>query len=63
LAQYGTHHVDTDEKKAEWFRNGLSHLLQDHLVQLRDLSFNDHVSVVIGQEGTYKALMPEEEMI
>jgi hypothetical protein len=27
LAQYGTHHVDTDEKKAELFRKGLSLLL------------------------------------
>jgi hypothetical protein len=24
LAQYDTHHVDTDEKKAELFRDGLS---------------------------------------
>jgi hypothetical protein len=24
LAQYGTHHVDTDDKKAELFRRGLS---------------------------------------
>jgi hypothetical protein len=24
LAQYGTHHVDTDEKNAEFFRRGLS---------------------------------------
>jgi hypothetical protein len=27
LAQYGTHHVDTDDKKAELFRKGLSLLL------------------------------------
>jgi hypothetical protein len=27
LAQYGTHHVNTDEKKAELFRKGLSLLL------------------------------------
>jgi hypothetical protein len=32
LAQYGTHHVDTNEKKAELFRRGLSLLLQDRLV-------------------------------
>jgi hypothetical protein len=29
LAQYGTHHVDTDDKKAELFRKGLSLPLQD----------------------------------
>jgi hypothetical protein len=27
LAQYGTHHIDTNEKKAELFRRGLSLLL------------------------------------
>jgi hypothetical protein len=33
LAQYGTHHVDTNEKKAELVRRGLSLPLQDRLVQ------------------------------
>jgi hypothetical protein len=33
LAQYGTHHVDTDGKKAELFRRGLSLPIQSHLVQ------------------------------
>jgi hypothetical protein len=32
LAQYGTHHVDTNEKKIELFRRGLSLPLQDGLV-------------------------------
>jgi hypothetical protein len=32
VAQYGTHHVDTDEKKAKLFRRGLSLPLQDRLV-------------------------------
>jgi hypothetical protein len=32
LAQYGTHPIDTDEKKAEMFRRRLSLLLQDCLV-------------------------------
>jgi hypothetical protein len=53
LAQYGTHHVDTDEKKAELFRTGLSLPLQDRLVQFCDTSFNALVSVVIAQDGTY----------
>jgi hypothetical protein len=47
LAQYGTHHVDTDEKKVELFRRGLSLLLQDRLVWFQDMSFNTLVSVVI----------------
>jgi hypothetical protein len=32
LGQYNTHHVDTDEKKAELFRRGLSLPLQDRFV-------------------------------
>jgi hypothetical protein len=53
LAQYGTHHVNTDEKKVELFRRGLSLLLQDRLVWFQDMSFNTLVSVVIAQDGTY----------
>jgi hypothetical protein len=60
LAQYGTHHVDTDKKKAELFRKGLSLPLQDRFVWFHDLSFNAHVSAAIDQEGTYRALLAEE---
>jgi hypothetical protein len=49
LAQYGTHHVDTDDKKAELFTKRLSLPLQDRLVRFRDISFNAIVSVVIEQ--------------
>jgi hypothetical protein len=52
--------VDTDEKKAELFRKGLS-LSSDCLVLFRDLSFNTLVSAVIDQEGTYRALLDQEE--
>jgi hypothetical protein len=61
LAQYGTHHIDTDEKKAELFRRGLSLLLKDRLVQFHDMSFNTLVSAAIAQDGTYRALLEEEE--
>jgi hypothetical protein len=61
LAQYDTHHVDTDDKKAELFRKGLSLPLHDCLVQFCDMSFNTLVSVAIEQEGTYRALLAEEE--
>jgi hypothetical protein len=61
LAQYGTHHVDTDDKKAELFRRGLSLPLQDCLVWLHGMSFNALVSAAIEQEGTYIALLAEEE--
>jgi hypothetical protein len=52
LAQYGTHHVDTNEKKAELFRRELRLPLQDCLVRFHDLSFNALVSVAIAQDGT-----------
>jgi hypothetical protein len=61
LPQYGTHHVDTDEKKTELFRKGLSLPLQDRLVRLRGVSFNALVSDAIEQEGAYIALLAEEE--
>jgi hypothetical protein len=61
LAQYGTHHVDTDDKKIELFRKGLSLPLQYRLVQCHDLSFNTLVSAAIEQEGTYSTLLVQEE--
>jgi hypothetical protein len=61
LAQYGTHHVDTDEKKAELFKRGLSLPLQDRLVRFCDISFHTLMSAAIEQEGTYRALLAEEE--
>jgi hypothetical protein len=61
LQQYGGDHVDTDEKKAELFRNGLGLELQDHLVLYRDLSFDALVSAMIEKEGPYQAVLAEEE--
>jgi hypothetical protein len=61
LAQYGTHHMDTDDKRAEMFRKGLSLLLQDRLVLFHVLSFNALVSDVNKHEGTYRVLFPEED--
>jgi hypothetical protein len=47
LAQYGTHHVDTDGKKAALFRRGLSLLIQDRLIRFQDMTFNTLVSAAI----------------
>jgi hypothetical protein len=60
-AQYGTHHVDTDEKKVELFRKGQSLPLSDCLVRFCDMSFNALVSAAIAQDGTYRALLAEGE--
>jgi hypothetical protein len=52
LAQYGSYHVDTNEKKANLYHEGLTIQLQDCLVQSPNLSYNHLVSVAIDQERT-----------
>jgi hypothetical protein len=47
--------MDTDEKKAELFQNGLSIQLQDRLVLFPNLSYNALASVAIDQEGIMSA--------
>jgi hypothetical protein len=61
LAQYGTHHVDTNDKMAELFIKGLSLPLEDRLVRFHDMLFNTLVSAMIEQEGTYRAILAKEE--
>jgi hypothetical protein len=61
LAQYGSHHVDTDVKKAEVFRKGLTIQLQDRLILSQNLSYNGLASAAIDQEGTTKACEAAEE--
>jgi hypothetical protein len=40
LAQYGSYHIDTDEKKADLYHVGLTIHLQEHLIQFASLSYN-----------------------
>jgi hypothetical protein len=61
LVQYGSHHVDTDAKKAELFHKGLTIQLQDRLILSQNLSYNDLASAAIDQEGTMKACEESEE--
>jgi hypothetical protein len=61
LAQYGCHHIDTDETKAELFRKGLTIQLQDRLIPSQNLSYNELASVAIDQEGTMRACEVVEE--
>jgi hypothetical protein len=61
LTRYSTHHVDTDDKKIELFRKGLSLPLRGRLVRFHEMMFNALVSAVVEQEGTYIALLAEEE--
>jgi hypothetical protein len=56
LAEYRSYHIDTDEKKASLYHEGLTIQLQDHLVQSPSLSFNELASAVIDQERTMKVI-------
>jgi hypothetical protein len=53
--------MDTDETKANFFRNGLTIQLYDRLVQSPNLSCNELVSAAIDQESTMKAIAEAEE--
>jgi hypothetical protein len=61
LAQYGTYHVDTNEKKANLYRAGLTIHLQERLVHLSSLSYDKLASTVIDQERMMKAVVEADE--
>jgi hypothetical protein len=61
LAQYGTYHVNTDEKKDNLYREGLTIHRQDRLVQFSILSYDDLVSAAIDQERLMKAVAEADE--
>jgi hypothetical protein len=61
LAEYKGHHVDTDAKKAELFRKGLTIQLQDRLILSQNLPYNELASATIDQEGNMKACEVAEE--
>jgi hypothetical protein len=61
LAQYGSFHVDTVEKKANLYREGLTIHLQERLGQSPNLSYNDLASAAIDQERLMKAVTEADE--
>jgi hypothetical protein len=61
LAQYGSYHIDMDEKKANLYCNGFTVQLQDSLVQFANLSYNDLGSAAIDTERIMKAIAEAEE--
>jgi hypothetical protein len=61
LAQYGAYHVDTDEKKANLYRAGLTIHLKERLVHLSSLSYNELASAAIDQETMMKAIAEADE--
>jgi hypothetical protein len=61
LAQYDTYHIDTDEKKANLYQAGLTILLQERLVHLTNLLYNELASAAIDQERMMKAVAEADE--
>jgi hypothetical protein len=61
LAQYGSYHIDTDEKKANLYHAGLTIHLQERLVHLSGLSYNELASAAIDQERMMKAVAEANE--
>jgi hypothetical protein len=61
LAQYGSYHIDTDEKKANMYHVGLTIHLPERLVHLSNLSYNELASAVIDQERMMKVVAEDDE--
>src|SRR6185436_3951559 len=61
LCQYAGHHADTDAKKRECFRRGLSTKLQERLNLVRADSFNGLVNMAISQEDLISAHRAEKK--
>jgi hypothetical protein len=55
LCQYARYHADTDEKKRDRFRRGLSTKLRDRLNTVRVNSYNELVNMAISQEDCIAA--------
>jgi hypothetical protein len=54
LCQYGGHHVDTDAKKMERFRDGLDGKLYERLNLLEPANFHELMNKAISQEDAMK---------
>jgi hypothetical protein len=61
LAQYGSYHINMDEKMANLYREGLTIHLQDRLMQFASLSYNELASATIDQAWMMKAVAEADE--
>jgi hypothetical protein len=61
LCQYAGYHADTDEKKRDRFRQGLSTKLRDHLNTVRANNYNELVNMAISQEDCIIARQAEKK--
>jgi hypothetical protein len=61
LCQYVGYHADTDEKKSDKFRRGLSTKLRDRLNTVRANNYNELVNMAISQEDCITARQAEKK--
>jgi hypothetical protein len=61
LAQYRSYHINTDEKKANLYHEGLTVHLQECLGLSPNLSYNELASAAIDQERLIKAIAKADE--
>jgi hypothetical protein len=61
LCQYAGYHADTDEKKRDRFRRGLSTMIRDRLNIVRANSYNELVNMAISQEDCITARQAEKK--
>jgi hypothetical protein len=61
LCQYVGYHTDTDEKKRDRFRRGISTKLRDRLNIVRANIYNELVNMAISQEDCIKARQAEKK--
>jgi hypothetical protein len=61
MLQYAGYHADTDEKKRDRFRRGLSTKLCDRLNTVRANSYNELVNMAISQEDYITARQTEKK--
>jgi hypothetical protein len=61
LCQYAGYHADTDEKKRDRFKRGLSTKLRDRLNTVRANSYNELVNMAISQEDCITARQAEKK--
>jgi hypothetical protein len=61
LCQYVGYHADTDEKKRDRFRKGLSTKLRDRLNIVRANNYNELVNMAISQEDCITARQAEKK--
>jgi hypothetical protein len=59
--QYAGYHADTDEKKRDKFRRGLSTKLRDRLNTVRANNYNELVNMAISQEDCITARQAEKK--